>query len=61
MQVSAAVRKMQEEVEARQKAEAEAVRLAEDQRIRVNTPLQPFTCGHLCTNVQICIICNSLM
>lgn len=32
--VSAAVRKMQEEVEARQKAEAEAVRLAEELRIR---------------------------
>ncbi|KAL0036218.1 hypothetical protein WJX79_008552 [Trebouxia sp. C0005] len=32
--VSAAVRKMQEEVEARQKAEAEAARLAEEQRIR---------------------------
>ena len=36
MQVSAAVRKMQEEVEARQKAEAEAARLAEEQRIRVS-------------------------
>lgn len=35
MQVSAAVRKMQEEVEARQRAEAAAARLAEEQRIRV--------------------------
>lgn len=35
VQVSAAVRKMQEEVEARQRAEAEAARLAEEQRIRV--------------------------
>lgn len=39
MQVSAAVRKMQEEVEARQKAEAEAARLAEEQRIRVSSSL----------------------
>lgn len=37
LQVSAAVRKMQEEVEARQRAEAEAARLAEEQRIRVCT------------------------
>ena len=36
LQVSAAVRKMQEEVEARQKAEAEAARMAEEQRIRVS-------------------------
>lgn len=35
LQVSAAVRKMQEEVEARQRTEAEAARLAEEQRIRV--------------------------
>ena len=35
LQVSAAVRKMQEEVEARQRAEAEAARLAEEQRIWV--------------------------
>ena len=43
LQVSAAVRKIQEEVEARQKAEAEAARLAEETRIRVCTspPLQP--------------------
>ncbi len=61
MQVSAAVRKMQEEVEARQKAEAEATRLAEEQRIRVNNGLQPFTCGHLCTNVQIFVICTNLL
>ena len=39
MQVSAAVRKMQEEVEARQLAEAEAARLAEEQRIQVCTLL----------------------
>lgn len=35
LQVSAAVRKMQEEVAARQAAEAEAARLAEEQRIAV--------------------------
>ena len=61
MQVSAAVRKMQEEVEARQKAEAEAVRLAEELRIRVNNNLQPYTCGHTCINVQIWVICNNLL
>jgi len=61
MQVSAAVRKMQEEVEARQKAEAEAARLAEEQRIKVDNSLQPYTCGHTCTNVQICVICNNLL
>ncbi len=61
MQVSAAVRKMQEEVEARQKAEAEAVRLAEEQRIRVNNRLQPNTCGSACISLQICVICNSFL
>lgn len=43
MQVSAAVRKMQEEVEARQQAEAEAARLAEEQRIRVGPLTLPPT------------------
>lgn len=49
VQVSAAVRKMQEEVEARQRAEAEAARLAEEQRIRVG--------GLHCTIVVLLAFC----
>lgn len=52
MQVSAAVRKMQEEVEARQRAEAEAARLAEEQRIWV--------CALITSIHLLCIVSGAL-
>ena len=54
--MSAAVRKMQEEVEARQMAEAEAARLAEEQRIRVCAPLAV----KACRAAELCVLAQCL-